>query len=80
MNCLFAVLRLGDFFHPFYRLAIKAFLDGDMGHGSCYGGPMPMFLTRVNPNHITGIDLLNRTAFPLHPATTGRHDEGLEFF
>src|SRR5690242_3475708 len=38
---------------------------------------VPMFLVRREPDHIAGSDLLNWTAFTLHPPATGRDNQRL---
>jgi hypothetical protein len=68
---------VADVFHPVGGLAVKLLLNGDMGHRRGWRRPMPVLLTRRKPDHITGADFLDRTAPTLHPAATGRHDQGL---
>jgi len=38
---------------------------------------MPVLLSRRKPDHIAGMDLLNRTALALHPTATDSDNEGL---
>src|SRR3954469_17433652 len=48
-----------------------------MGH--CLGsrGAMPMLLAGFEPDDVTRLDLLYRSAVTLSPATAGRHDQRL---
>ncbi len=39
--------------------------------------PVPMLLARREPDHVAGMDLLDRAALPLDPAAAGRDDQGL---
>jgi hypothetical protein len=39
-------------FHPVDIAAIDRLLDGDVGHGIGFGGAMPMFDARRNPDDI----------------------------
>jgi hypothetical protein len=39
--------------------------------------PMPMLLSRRKPNHISGMNLINRAALSLNPATSGSHNQSL---
>jgi len=67
----FAVLVIGDFFHPINGFALESFLNGEMGHGGCWGRTMPVFFARSKPNDIAGPDFFNGSAFALRPAATG---------
>ena len=66
-----------DLFHPVDNLAVEIFLNGNMRHSRRRGGAMPVLLAGREPDHITGPDLLDRSAFALNPAAAGRDDESL---
>src|SRR6184192_2485685 len=77
-EALFApVLLVADLFHPFHGLAIELFLNGDVRHGGGCRGAVPMLLTRRNPDHVTGPNLLDRASPTLRAATARRHDQRL---
>ena len=63
--------------HPVDDLAVALFLDGDMGHGRGWRGPVPMLFAGGEPNHVSGADLFDGSAFALSPAAASRHDQGL---
>ena len=71
------VLFVGDVLHPIDDLAVQPFLNGDVSHGRGWRGPMPMFLSRREPNHIAGVDFLYRAAFSLNPSAARRDNQGL---
>src|SRR5947207_15748347 len=58
-SCL--VLFVADLFHPVNSLAIELFLNGDMRHGGGWRSPVPVFLTRPEPDHVTRSNVLYRT-------------------
>ncbi len=68
---------VANLFHPVDSLAIELLLNGNVRQGSGRRSPMPVLLTRREPNHITGPDLLDWAAPPLHAATSSRDDEHL---
>ena len=72
-----AVLFVAHVLQPIDDLAVELFLDGDMRHGRGRRGTVPMLLARREPNHVAGMDFLDRAALPLDPAATGRDDQGL---
>ena len=47
-----------DMFHPIDSLSVKLFLDGDVRHGRIRRGPVPMLLTRRDPDYISRADFL----------------------
>jgi integrase len=61
------VLLVAHLFHPVNRLAIEPLLNGDVGHSCGWCGPMPVFLSRLKPDHVTGPTVLNRTSPALDP-------------
>src|SRR5438874_12717891 len=71
------VLFVADLFHPVGGLAIETFLNGDVRHGCGRRGAVPMFLTRLEPDHVTRPNVLDRTSPALYPAAASRHDQGL---
>src|SRR5882724_5278781 len=48
-----------------------------MRHRGLWRRPVPMLLTRREPDDIPWPDFLNRPAFALRPAAAGRNDESL---
>src|SRR5690242_13079101 len=71
------VLLITDMFHPVNDLAVELFLDGDVGHPCTRRCSVPVLFTGREPDDITRANLLNRSAFALHPAKTRGHDESL---
>src|SRR5439155_12953067 len=71
------VLFVGYLLQPVDRLAAKLLLDGDVRHRRGWRGAVPVLLTRLEPDHVAGADLLDRAALTLHPAATGAHDQSL---
>ena len=71
------VLFVGDMLHPIHDLAVEPFLNCDVRHGRGGCSAVPMLLSRRESNHIAGVNLLDRAAFPLRPTAAGGHDEGL---
>ena len=72
-----AVFLVADIFHPIDDFAVELFVNGDMSHGSGWGGPMPMFFAWEERDHIAGVYFLDRTALALNPATAGGDDQRL---
>jgi hypothetical protein len=67
------VLFVADLLHPFGRLTVELFLNGDMGHGrSCYGA-MPCFslgeIQTTSPGRISSIGPFQRCTRPQPDAT-----------
>src|SRR5258707_9203393 len=71
------VLFVADLFHPVDDLTVELFLNGDMRHGRGRRSTMPMLLARREPDHIAGMDLLDRAALALHPTATGCDNQRL---
>ena len=71
------VLFVAYVLQPIDDLAVELFLDGGMRHGRGRSGTVPMLLARREPDHVAGMDFLDRAALPLDPAATGRDDQGL---
>ncbi len=71
------VLFVADFFHPGGGLAVELLLNRNMGHGRGCRRPMPVFLTRRDPDDVPLPDFLDRTAPLLNPAGASRHNEYL---
>ena len=71
------VLLVTDLFHPVDNLAVELFLNGDVRHGRGWRGPMPVLLAGREPDHITGPDLFDRSAFALDASAASRNDESL---
>src|SRR5947209_361574 len=71
------VLFVADLLHPVNGLAVETFLNSDVRHGRGWRGPVPMFLPRRKPDHVTWPNLLNRPTPALDPATARCHNQGL---
>src|SRR5207244_11498605 len=71
------VLFVADLLHPVDGLAVELFHNRDVRHGRGWRRAVPMLLTRRAPDHVTGPNLLDRTAPALHQAAAGRHDQCL---
>src|ERR1700730_9845884 len=71
------VLFAADLFHPIDGFTIEFLLNGDMTHRCSWHRPMPMLLSRWNPDPIPWPDLLDWTTPALRPAAAGRDDQGL---
>jgi hypothetical protein len=69
-----SILFVAHFFHPVHGLAIDLFLDGDVRHGGCKGGAVPMLFARWEPDDVAGTDFFNRSAPVLNPAAASRDD------
>ena len=72
-----SVLLVGDLFHPVDGLAVKPFLNSDMGHAGSGSGAVPMLLSRREPDHVAGMDLFDGASFVLRPSAACGDDEGL---
>jgi hypothetical protein len=66
-HALMLILFVADLFHPLDNLAVELFLNGDVRHGRGRCSPMPVLLAGRKPDHITGPDLLDRSAVALKP-------------
>src|SRR5438552_18205565 len=62
------VLRVANLFQPIYSLPVQRPLNGNVLHRRRRRRAVPMLLTRLEPDHIAGTDLLDRPAIALHPA------------
>src|SRR5438128_10302875 len=71
------ILFVADLFQPVGGLAVETFLNGDVRHGRGCRGTVPVFLTRLEPDHVTRPNFLDRTTPALYPAAASRHDQGL---
>lgn len=75
--------RLGEIFqvghgrHPVDGLPVEVLLDREMGHGRGGAGAVPVFFAGRKPDHIAGVDFLDRAAPALGAATAGGHDQSL---
>src|SRR4051794_12411417 len=67
-----AVLLVAHVFEPIDDLAVERLLDGDVRHGRRRRGPVPVPHAGREPDHVAGVDLLDRAPFLLDPAATGR--------
>jgi hypothetical protein len=72
-----AVLIVGDLFQPFDDFAVELFQNGDVRHSRGRRRSVPVLLAGREPDHITGPDLLHRSAFALNPTAASRHQQGL---
>ncbi len=76
-SALQAVSQLSDS-GPYYSsvtCSILLLLGGDMRHGFLRCCAVPVLLVRWEPDHITGSNLLDRSALALYEATAARHDQ-----
>src|ERR1043166_429906 len=71
------VLLVTNVLHPVNNRAVLLFLDGDVRHGRCRRGSVPIFFAGRKPNPTAEPNLVNRTAPALGPAAAGRDDESL---
>jgi len=71
------VLLIVDVVHPLHSLAVQSFLNRNMRQSRSRRSSVPMLLSRRKPNHIARVNLLNRTALPLNPATARSHNQSL---
>ena len=71
------VLFVANLLHPVDGLAVELFLDCDVRHRRGRCSAMPVLLARREPNHIAGLDFLDRSALALGPAATGRDNQRL---
>src|SRR5882724_11368188 len=72
-----AVLLVGNLLHPVDHPPILLFLNSDVRHGSGLSCAMPVLLAGREPDHVTGLDFLNRSTFALSPAAASRDDQSL---
>src|SRR5256886_12008685 len=70
-------LVVSHLFHPVHDLAIEVLLNGEVRDGGGCRGAVPMFLTRRDPDHVTGPNLLDRPSPALSEARAGGHDQSL---
>ena len=71
------VLIVADLFHPVDDFSIELLLNGNVGHGGSRGRTMPMFLSRGEPDHVAGTNLLDGSAFALNPSAASHDNESL---
>ena len=72
-----AILFVTDLIHPIDGFSLELFLNGNMRHrcgGRC---AVPVLHTRREPDHIAGMNFLDRTALALRPSTTGGDNQRL---
>ena len=72
-----AVLLVADVLHPVHDLAIELLLSGDVRHGGGWRGAVPVFLTRLEPDHVAGPDFLDGPADTLDAAPARDDDQRL---
>jgi len=63
--------------HPVYDLAVQRLLNGDVRHCGRGSSPMPMLLTRREPDHVARPDLVDGAAPNLGPSEPRRDDQRL---
>src|SRR5215472_9949662 len=71
------VLFVADRFHPVHGPAVEAFLNGDVGHCCGWRGAVPVFLARLEPDHVAWMNFLDRSAPALYTPAASRHDQRL---
>jgi hypothetical protein len=72
-----AVLFVADLFNPVDNLTVELFLNGEVRYRDRQRSPVPVFLAGREPDHVTGMDSLDRGSPALCPAATGRDNESL---
>jgi hypothetical protein len=72
-----AVLVVADLFQPLDDLPVELFLNGGVRHCRGWRSTMPMFFARREPDHISRMNLFNRTTLALHPTAAGRDNQRL---
>ncbi len=72
-----SVLFVADVLQPIHDFAVRSFLNCNVGHGGGRRGAVPMLFSRREPDHIAGMNFLDRAACPLDPATARRDNKGL---
>lgn len=65
---LLSVLLVRHMLHPVHHLAIFSFLNSNVCHRCCGSRAVPVFLARSEPDHISGMDLLDRSTVSLRPS------------
>src|SRR5215212_10483880 len=71
------VLLVGDLLHPVDGKAVECLLNGDVRHRRGRRCAVPVFLTRLEPDHVSRVDLFDRAALALYQAAARRDDEDL---
>src|SRR5512135_2691881 len=74
---LFPVLFIAHLLQPLHRLAVETLLNRDVRHRRGRRRAVPVLLSRREPDHVAGPDLLDRPAPALRAAAPRRHDQGL---
>jgi hypothetical protein len=74
---LSAVLLVGDVFHPLDDFPVEHLRDRDVRHRGYRRRAVPMPFAWPEPHDVTGANLFDRSAVPLHTSTTGRDDQRL---
>lgn len=68
---------VADLLHPVNSLAVETFLNGNVRHGGSWAGPVPVFLTRLEPDHVARSNFLDRATPALRATEALRHNQGL---
>src|SRR5437868_1057403 len=66
------VLLIADFLHPLHILAVHSAGDGQMAHGGCRRGAMPVLDTGRAPHHVAGAALLDTVILRARRCTARR--------
>src|SRR4051812_48079378 len=72
-----AVLLVSNLFHPVNGFAVERLLDGNMRQSGSRRCAVPVLLTRLEPDHVSRMNLLDRATVALHPAAACRDDQDL---
>jgi len=71
------ILLVADLFHPVDSFAVELFLNGDVRHARGSRRTVPMLLTRREPDHVTGMNFLDRSSPALREAAACSHNQAL---
>src|SRR5207302_3702254 len=71
------ILFAADLFHPVDRLAVKAFLNGEVHHSCGWRCTVPVLLLRLEPDHVPRMNVFYWPTPALDPAAARRHDQRL---
>src|SRR5438270_13675618 len=64
----FPILLVRNMLHPVHHLAVFPLLNGDVRHGCCGNGAVPVLLARCKPDHVAWMDFLDRSTQALYPS------------
>src|SRR5215216_7192084 len=73
----YSILFVADVFHPSRGLTGLLFHNRDVCYGRRWGGAVPMLLTRLEPNHVSRLNLLDWFVPTLYQARARGDNQGL---